>query len=120
MTKGKVSKITPTGADVQIGVEYTDGTYDADNKPIHFDKDGCSYLTKSELSVTDWQRRINGTYECGPWHLTDPALMNPQLILEFEKERKWPPPTKSQLARFANRPKEQIGQFRRKAERARR
>jgi len=63
---GKVVKVTPSGVDVQGGLGYS--KEDAAEQILHFDKDGRSYLTESELSDDrDWSLKINGTYECGPW-----------------------------------------------------
>jgi hypothetical protein len=64
--QGKVVKVTPSGVDVQGGLGYS--KEDAAEQILHFDKDGRSYLTESPDSQ-DW--KINGTYECGPWHIDD-------------------------------------------------
>jgi hypothetical protein len=69
-TSGTVVKVTPEGLDVRGGAGY--GKEHASLEILHFDKDGSSYLTESELSDSrDWRLKINGTYECGPWIIDD-------------------------------------------------
>ena len=54
--KGKVVKVTPSGVEVQTGVQQTDGTWNA-HELMHFNKKG---------------EGDEGTFEEGPWHITDP------------------------------------------------
>jgi hypothetical protein len=72
--KGKVVKVTPSGVDVQTVSEITQ----TDNELLHFDANGCSYVTELPPSysstahpLSPWGWKGNGTYECGPWYIDD-------------------------------------------------
>src|SRR5258705_1195217 len=67
VNKGKVVKVTRSGADVQT-----------DNGLVHFDNNGRSYVTElpsdydpSAHPMSPWRWDGNGTFECGPWELDD-------------------------------------------------
>jgi hypothetical protein len=77
VNKGKVVKVTRSGADVQTGVMQNDGTWNA-HELLHFDNNGRSYVTELPSSydstahpLSPWGWNGNGTYECGPWELDD-------------------------------------------------
>jgi hypothetical protein len=92
--KGKVVKVTPSGADVQTGVMQDNGTWNA-HELLHFDNNGRSYVTELPSSydsaahpLSPWGWNGNGTYECGPWELDDVPFADRTALLE-QKAREW-------------------------------
>lgn len=92
--KGKVVKVTPSGADVQTGVMQNDGTWNA-HELLHFDNNGRSYVTELPSSydstanpLSPWRWNGNGTFECGPWVLDDIPFAERTGLLE-QKGREW-------------------------------
>jgi hypothetical protein len=75
---GTVVKVTPKGVDIQTSLLDL-----PDDELLHFDNEGCSYLTELELLVEDWKLKINGTYECGPWHIV--ALVSDEEIASWKE-----------------------------------
>jgi hypothetical protein len=67
--EGKVVKVTPSGAGVDVQTAY---------ELLHFDENGRSYVTELPSSydstahpMSPWRWGGNGTYECGPWYIDD-------------------------------------------------
>jgi hypothetical protein len=68
---GTVVKATPNGVDVQTSL-----LHDLQHELLHFDKNGCSFVTELPPSYdskahpfSPWRWNGNGTYECGPWYI---------------------------------------------------
>ena len=84
---GKVVKVTPLGVDVLIPVDKTFKNSPLDvgvhiaEELVHFDKNGCSYVTElpsfydpKAHPQSPWRWDGNGTFEGGPWLLDETSF----------------------------------------------
>lgn len=81
---GTVVKVTPNGVDVQTSLL---GSAD---ELLHFDNEGCSFVTELPPSydpkahpASPWGWKGNGTYECGPWYIV--AIVSDEEIARWKE-----------------------------------
>jgi preprotein translocase subunit YajC len=82
---GTVVKVTPHGVDVQTSL-----LHGLQHELLHFDKNGCSFVTELPPSydskahpLSPWGWKGNGTYEGGPWYIV--ALASDEEIASWKE-----------------------------------